>query len=556
MVFETCPSVKRSKADGGFYRFDSLKLFCVGDAARFARALVILTPDLSVSSVSREEANTVLSVASVFAAREEYCYIRITENGIEIRARDAMGARNAAAIIAQIIRKEGDHFVLPTGTLEDYPDAPYRAMMLESSGRSWISLEALYRYVYEMGLSRMNVLQFHFMEDPGCTIALDCYPEWHGFGKDNLKYTKDEIRALIAYADELGISITPFVEVISHTTDFNKVADIACPGDKEENMYAVCVGQEKTFDAIERVLTEVAELFPDPVLHIGGDEYDLSAVTPYKAHWLECPICQKMMKEKGFTTLREVFHYAVMRVNRIVNKLGKVSMLWNADVEPGKIPPEMERNMVFHFYRSDYSLGSENLYCLHPNGYVEDGFPVLNSHFHDTYMDFARYYNPDKLAEWSYLDTPRILPENRASVIGGCCCAWEEHSHFVRTISPSIFLFADRLWNADKPTRYDDAFGRLLTRLLFDGKLPEGMNAFRAVGHVLPPCDDEELLYARRLNVPSSEMEEIRTAMQALAKGGHLLANAFLPICDLAVKVMKEKEATTSPRTDRVQFDG
>ena len=261
MPFTTCPRVKRARATGGSLKFKTLNLFTVGREDRFARALAVLLPDLPVRAVPREQANTVLSVASVFAAKEEYCYIRITPNGMEIRARDEMGARNAAAILAQIIRREGDAFVLPLGTVEDWPDAPYRAMMLESSGRSWLSMAELYRHIYEMALARMNVLQFHFMEAPGCTVALDCYPDWHGYGEQNLKYTKDEIRAMIAYAEELGISVTPFVEVISHSYTFNKVADIACPGDDEAHMFAVCVGQEKTFEAIERVLAEVAELF-------------------------------------------------------------------------------------------------------------------------------------------------------------------------------------------------------------------------------------------------------------------------------------------------------
>ncbi len=53
-----------------------------------------------------------------------------------------------------------------------------------------------------------------------------------------------------------------------------------------------------------------------------------------------------MMAARGYTTLREVFLYAVERANRIVNKLGKVTMLWNADLEPGKLPVDFERNMV------------------------------------------------------------------------------------------------------------------------------------------------------------------------------------------------------------------
>ena len=261
MRFLICPRVKRAKDTGGDFIFESLRVFTVGQGDRFVRALHALCPELPISAASREEANVVLSVAAVFSQQNEYCAIRIYRDRMEIKCRDDEGARNAATILAQMITKTESGWALPCGTVEDWPDASYRAMMLESSGRSWIPMERIYLYIREMAMARMNVLQFHFMEGPGCTIQMDCYPNWHGYGPDDLKYTKQEIRAMIAYADELGIAVTPFVEVLSHSTAFNKAADIGCPGDTEPGMFAVCVGQEKTFDAIDRVLAEVVHGF-------------------------------------------------------------------------------------------------------------------------------------------------------------------------------------------------------------------------------------------------------------------------------------------------------
>lgn len=218
MRFAICPRPKRAHDVEGAFRFDALRVFTVGEGDRFVRTLGALCPDLPIQAVSRDAANVVLSVATVFSSRNEYCALRIYPDRMEIRCRDNEGARNAAAILAQVICRDKDGWFLPCGTVEDWPDASYRAMMLESSGRSWIPMERLYLYIREMALARMNVLQFHFMEGPGCTVAMDCYPDWHGYGPDNLKYTKDEVRAMIAYADALGIAVTPFVEVLSHST--------------------------------------------------------------------------------------------------------------------------------------------------------------------------------------------------------------------------------------------------------------------------------------------------------------------------------------------------
>ena len=556
MSFSVLPRVKRECPVNGEFHFDALRIFTVGEGDSFARALKVLMPALPVEAVSREEANTVLSVATVFSCQNEYCYLRILPDKMEIHCRDKEGARNAACILAQIIRPDGTGFSLPCGTIEDYPDAQYRGFMLESSGRSWLSMERIYLYIREMAMARMNVLQFHFMEGPGCTIALDCYPDWHGYGADNLKYTKDEIRAMIAYAAELGIAVCPFVEVISHSTTFNEVAGVGCPGDAEPNMFAVCVGQEHTYEAIERVLTEIAELFPDPVLHIGGDEYDMSAVSPRTVHWDQCPHCRALSERMGYTTYRELFFYAVERVNAIVNKLGKVSMLWNADVKPYEADV-LSRNIVMHYYRWDNTLGREKHYELWPNDYVQDGFSVLNSHFPQTYMDLPNYMRSYKLCNWTHLTDPMIAPANQAKVIGGCCCAWDDFPHFERTIPPAILLFADRLWNARVASvPYDNAYGTAMTHVLFEGKLPEGMNVFRAVGEVLPPLKNESKAHFKYLQADVDELREIKEALEALAATGDALAAVYADIAAASLEYKKNEVVVKGPLTHTVKFDG
>ena len=95
------------------------------------------------------------------------------------------------------------------------------------------------------------------------------------------------------------------------------------------------------------MIGEIAEIFPDSVIHIGADEYDMSRVTPYTAHWMECPHCRAIMAEKGFTSLRELFLYGIARINRIVNSAGKVMMMWNADLHPGHLPEDLDRNILF-----------------------------------------------------------------------------------------------------------------------------------------------------------------------------------------------------------------
>ena len=141
-----CPRAKRTVRAEGEFRFSELRVFVLGEASRFFRAIKVLCPALTVRKTSREEANVVLSVASVFSQKNEYCYLRILNDRMEIQVRDEMGARNAASILAQLIRPVGAEFALPCGTVEDYPDAQYRGYMLESSGRpdTWMEMPVIY----------------------------------------------------------------------------------------------------------------------------------------------------------------------------------------------------------------------------------------------------------------------------------------------------------------------------------------------------------------------------------------------------------------------------
>ncbi len=566
MDFNICPRLKKAEVKEGAFRPDTLKVFCVGEAPLFFSTMKHLCRDLSVETATREEANVTITVAEVFSPKNEYCSLRIREEGMEIHCRDNAGARNAAAILAQIVAMDEEGLYIPCGEIEDWPDTQYRAMMLESSGRAWISMDRFMEYIRQMALCRMNTFQFHFMEDPGCTVQLDCLPNMVGFtrGGGNCKYTKAEVREMIAYAAELGITVTPFVEVLSHVRELALEAGIACPGDKIENMYDVCLGQEKTFEVIEMVLKEVAELFPDPVIHIGADEYDMSRVTPKTAYWDQCPHCRALSEKMGYTTLRELFLYGINRVNRIVNKLGKVMMMWNADIQPGHLPEELDRNIIIHYYRENNGLGRERIYNLNMNGYMEEGFSLINSFYPETYMDYDNYMKIENLVGWSPYNRPLVKKGNEARVPGGCCCAWEDYEHYYRTIPAAIVLFADRLWNAEgDPVVYDDAYGRMMTRVLFDGMLPLDLNVFAAVGEVLPPRGSKkqvdrthEILFPSRITADLEELERIRRELAVLSAEGHALAGVYLEVAEEAIKAVENREEYKGPAKKRKHFEG
>lgn len=538
----------------GKLRLDAFRIFATGESGLFFSALRIFLPEAAVEATSPEQANIRLFVADVYATRNEYCALRITPRGVEIRCRDAMGARNAAAILAQLVRCADGGYVLPCAEVEDWPDAQYRAFMVESSGRVWTPMAQIRRYIHLMALCRMNVLLFHFMEDPGCTVPLESVPGFHG-GPNGEKFTRQEVEEMIAYAAALGIRVTPFVEVLSHAADLALAEGITCPGDPPENLYDVCLGQEKTYEVIERIIREIARIFPDDVIHIGADEYDMSRVTPRTAHWDQCPHCRALSEKLGFTTLRELFLYGIQRINRMVNEAGKVMMMWNADLHPGHLPETLDRNFVVHYYRYCSDLGREDIYDLHINGYADEGFSVVNSYYPQTYMDLPEYMSAEKLNSWTHLTDPKVSARNLPRVVGGCLCAWEDYRHYCRTVPAAIVLFADRLWNAEgDPVPYGDAYGKTMTRLIFGGKLPEHVNVFACVGDVLPPLQDDKPAHPRRVFADRQTLLEARSALAQLEADE--TARAYMEAVDWVIREKEKQQTYTGPQKERVAFKG
>ena len=554
MKYNICPRVKKYEPLNGALSFTALKVFAAGESDLFFSSMAIFQPELKVEKCGYQEANIRLSVAKDFSPYNEYCNMRIRENAVEIHCNDRLGARNASAILAQLLKKTECGYVLDCANLEDWPDAQYRCVMEESSGRVWVPFKTLMRHIREIGLCRYNVFMFHFMEDNGCTVFLKSVPELRGYGPDNLRYTQEEFDEMMAYCADLGLRVIPFVEILSHASDLAISQGIACPGDKIENLFDVCLGQEKTWEVVDRIISDLAELFPDEVIHIGADEYDMSLVTPMTAHWDKCPHCLATAKEKGFTTLREMFYYGLQRTNEIINSYGKFMMIWNADLRHGYLPDWLDRNILVHYYRTCNDLGREDIYNLNINGYAEDGFSVINSYAKMTYMHLPDdYMNPIRLYNWSYRTIPMVNPDCYAKVPGGCLCIWEDHEHHRRSVAPAIALFADRLWNGDTDTvTYDEEYGALLTKVIFDGRLPEGTNVFACIGDVLPPLHSETLGYPRMATADDATVAATREALAAL--GDDDLAIAYIEAIDWVAEEKKKREAYAGPRSDRIAF--
>jgi hexosaminidase len=88
---------------------------------------------------------------------------------------------------------------------------------------------------------------------------------------------------------------------------------------------------EKVYEFLDKVFTEMAAIFPNPYIHVGGDEC-------YKGFWTKDAGCQALMKKMNMTKPEELQAYFMKRVETILKSKGKKLIGWDEILEGGLAP--------------------------------------------------------------------------------------------------------------------------------------------------------------------------------------------------------------------------
>jgi hexosaminidase len=201
------------------------------------------------------------------------------------------------------------------GTIEDRPRYPYRGAMLDVA-RHFLDVDQVKRYIDHLAMYKFNVLHLHLTDDQGWRLAIDSWPRLaeHGGstevgGGEGGYYTKEEYRELVEYAAGRQLEVVPEIDMPGHTTAaLTSYPELNCDGDKVPvpytgttvGMSSLCIGKEITYEFIEDVIREVAELTPGRYIHIGGDE---ALATPEEDYAAFMARAQAIVAEHGKTVI-------------------------------------------------------------------------------------------------------------------------------------------------------------------------------------------------------------------------------------------------------------
>ena len=229
---------------------------------------------------------------------------------------------------------------LPYTEISDYPRFEYRGYMLDS-GRYFYPVEDVKRVIDLMVLHKLNVLHWHLTEDQGWRVEIKKYPLLTEKGSKrshtnfNHKphggyYTQEEIKEIVKYCHDRKIKVIPEFDIPGHTESaiacypylscLNRNIEVATHWGVKHDI--LCAGKETTYQFVYDILDELMELFPDKIIHIGGDE-------AFKMRWQICPYCQRAIKELGLKDEDELQMFFMTKINDYLEKHGYSSIMWN-----------------------------------------------------------------------------------------------------------------------------------------------------------------------------------------------------------------------------------
>ena len=405
--------------------------------------------------------------------------LNVDGEGIEVRASQFPGFLYALQSLEQLLPAAvygtepapDAAWEVPCVKIADAPRFAYRGMHLDVA-RHFFSVDEVKRYIDVMAIHKLNTLHWHLTDDQGWRIEITRYPELTAVGSIRKAtvvrkewgtydgtpyggfYTQDEIRDVVKYAADRGVTVIPEIDLPGHMlAALTAYPELGCTGGPYEvwGRWGVaddvlCPGREKTFEFLEGVLTEVMELFPSEYIHIGGDECP-------KVRWEKCPRCQAKIRQLGLkddgehTAEHYLQSYVTDRIGKFLARHGRRIIGWDEILE-GRAPSDA---VVMSWRGSEGGIAAAKL--------GHDVIMTPNSHLYfDYYQSLDTDAEPFGIGGYIPMEQvysydpafPELTPEQQKHILGVQANLWTEYvlsdEHLEYMLLPRLAALSEVQW--------------------------------------------------------------------------------------------------------------
>ena len=377
---------------------------------------------------------------------DESYVLEITASGAHLRATTVVGAMHGLATLEQLIQSDATSYFIPAVLIHDTPRFRWRGLMIDCA-RHFIPVDVLKRTLDGMASVKLNVFHWHLSEDQGFRIESKAFPKLTELGSDGMFYTQEDAREIVTYARARGIRVVPEFDMPGHTTAwFVGYPDLASASGPFQIQRKFGVfdpvmdpTRESTYKFLDTFIGEMAAIFPDHFMHIGGDENN-------GVEWKANPRIQSFMREHNLNDTAALQNYFNQRLLKLLEKHGKLMIGWDEI-----LTPDLPKDIMVQSWRGFDSLaaGARNGY----NGILSAGY-YLN-----LMSPAAAHYMVDPLP-----DNSDLTAEQQGRILGGEACMWEEQTSALdidSRIWPRAAVVAERLWSPRNVNDVDEMYRRL-----------------------------------------------------------------------------------------------
>jgi len=477
--------------------------------AELKQTTAFLTQKLTAatgSSVSTNNSNNatiqlLLNATPNNAIGAEGYTLSVTPKGIIIKANKPAGLFYGAQTLVQLFPAQiesetlakGVDWKIPTVEITDYPRFGWRGLMFDVT-RHFFTKDEVKKFIDDMVRYKYNLLHLHLTDDEGWRIQINSLPKLTEVGAWRVKkegyfgsfsaptpdeprdyggfYTHEDIKELVQYAKERFVNILPEVDVPGHSlAAIAAYPDLSCtPGADKYSVRSgeqimdwskgappialvdntLCPANEKVYVFLDKVLTEIAELFPFEYIHVGGDE------APHN-FWEKSSAVKALMQKEGLKTMAQVQGYFEKRLEKIVTSKGKKFMAWDEVLDAGMLSPSaavMSWRGVKNGVEAS-KKGHEVVMSPAPFAYVDymQADPIIES----------KVYASLRLSK-AYQFDPAPAGANVALIKGGQANLWTEHIYNMRTVQymlwPRGWAIAESVWSPKEAKDWNRFFAK------------------------------------------------------------------------------------------------
>src|ERR1700688_1614681 len=372
--------------------------------------------------------------------------LEVASTGARLHAATVVGAMRGLETLQQLVQSDATGYFVPAVSIRDTPRFRWRGLMIDC-GRHFVHLDVIRRTLDGMAAVKLNVFHWHLSEEQGLLIESRAFPNRTGLVSDGLFYTQEQAREIVAYARDRGIRVVPEFDMPGHTSAwFVGYPDLAsAPGPFQiERKFGVFdpvmdPTRESTYKFLDTFIGEMAAIFPDHFMHIGGDENN-------GVEWKANPRIQSFMREHNLKDTAALQSYFNQRLLKLLEKHGKHMIGWDEI-----LTPELPKDIMVRSWR-----GFDSLAAGAKNGYKG----ILSAGYYLNLMSPAEaHYKVDPLPE-----NTDLTPEQQARILGGEACMWEEQTSALdidSRIWPRAAAVAERLWSTRNVNDVDNMYRRL-----------------------------------------------------------------------------------------------